>query len=60
MGTFRAISDFGLGLGPVVMGIIIPQTGYRITFLCLALICLINLSYFQFYVRKRHNKALSM
>jgi MFS family permease len=57
VGTFRAISDFGLGLGPVVMGIIIPLTGYRIMFFCLALICLINLCYFQFYVRKRRNLA---
>lgn len=57
VGTARAISDLGLGLGPVVMGIIIPLTGYRIMFLCLALICLINLCYFQFYVRKRHNGA---
>jgi MFS family permease len=43
VGTYRAIYDFGIGLGPVVMGVIIPLTGYRIMFLCLALICLINL-----------------
>jgi predicted MFS family arabinose efflux permease len=53
VGTFRAISDLGQALGPVLMGIIIPFTGYRIMFLCLALICFINLCYFQFYVRKR-------
>jgi MFS family permease len=57
VGTARAISDLGLGLGPVVMGIIIPLAGYRVMFLCLALICFINLCYFQFYVRKRHNGA---
>ena len=57
VGTFRAISDLGIGLGPVVMGIIIPLTGYRIMFLCLALICLINLCYFQFYVRRRHSMS---
>jgi predicted MFS family arabinose efflux permease len=55
VGTFRAFSDLGQALGPVIMGIIIPFTGYQIMFLCLALICLINLCYFQFYVRKRHN-----
>ena len=55
VGIFRAISDLGLGLGPVVTGIIIPFTGYPIMFLCLALICLINMSYFQFYVRKKGN-----
>jgi predicted MFS family arabinose efflux permease len=53
VGTYRAIYDFGIGLGPVVMGIIIPVTGYRIMFLCLAFISLMNLCYFQFYVRKR-------
>jgi predicted MFS family arabinose efflux permease len=55
VGTFRAISDLGFGLGPVVMGIIIPLTGYPVLFRCLALICLINLCYFQCYVRKRRN-----
>ena len=57
VGTFRAISDLGIGLGPVVMGIIVPLTGYRIMFLCLALICLINLCYFQFYVRRKKHVA---
>ena len=55
VGTYRAIYDLGIGLGPVVMGIIIPLTGYRIMFLCLAFICLVNLCYFQFYVRKMHD-----
>jgi MFS family permease len=55
VGTFRALQDLGLGLGPVVMGIIIPLTGYPVMFLCLALISLINLCYFQFYVRRRRN-----
>jgi len=51
--TFRALMDLGFGVGPMVMGLIIPITGYRTMFLCLALICLINLTYFQFYVRRR-------
>ena len=55
VGTFRALQDLGLGIGPVVMGIIIPLTGYPVMFRCLALISLINFCYFQFYVRKRHN-----
>lgn len=57
VGTFRSISDLGLALGPVIIGIIIPFTGYRIMFLCLALICLINLGHFQFYVRGRGHIA---
>jgi hypothetical protein len=42
-----------MALGPMTMGLIIPIAGYRIMFLCLAIICLINLCYFQFYVRKK-------
>ncbi len=57
IGTFRAFTDFGQALGPVIVGLIIPLTGYRIMFLCLAFICLINLTYFQFYVRKKHHAA---
>jgi MFS family permease len=53
VGTFRAISDLGSALGPVFAGVILPFTGYRMMFLSLALICLINLCYFQFYVRKK-------
>jgi MFS family permease len=53
MGTFTAITDLGVSLGPVIMGIIIHATGYPIMFLCLALTGVINLSYFYFFVRKK-------
>jgi predicted MFS family arabinose efflux permease len=53
MGTFTAISDLGVSLGPVIMGIIIHGAGYPIMFLCLALTGVINLSYFYFFVRKK-------
>ncbi|MEI9475317.1 MAG: MFS transporter [Deltaproteobacteria bacterium] len=53
MGTFLAITDLGMCLGPVIMGIIIRLTSYPIMFLCLALIGIINLNYFYFFVRKR-------
>jgi hypothetical protein len=49
--------DLGTALGPTVIGIIIPFTGYPRMFLCLAFIYLINLCYFQFYVRKRGDVA---
>ena len=58
VGTFNAFMDLGMALGPVITGIIVPLTGYPVMFLCLALICLINMGYFQFYVRKRY-KAIS-
>jgi len=53
MGTFTAISDLGLSLGPVIMGIILHSTSYPIMFLCLALTGVINLNYFYFFVRKK-------
>jgi len=53
MGTFTAITDLGVSLGPVIMGIIIHTAGYPIMFLCLALTGVINLSYFYFFVRKK-------
>jgi len=51
MGMFTAFSDLGLALGPMIMGIIIHSTSYPIMFLCLALMGIINLSYFYFFVR---------
>jgi len=53
MGTFTAISDLGLTTGPVIMGIILQSTSYPVMFLCLALMGIINLSYFYFFVRKK-------
>jgi MFS family permease len=53
MGTFTAIGDLGVGLGPVIMGIVLRLTSYPIMFLCLALIGVIDLNYFFFFVRKR-------
>jgi len=53
MGTFTAVSDLGVSLGPVIMGIIIHAAGYPVMFLCLALTGVINLSYFYFFVRRK-------
>ena len=53
IGTFTAISDLGLSLGPVIMGVVIRSTSYSIMFLCLVLTGLINLNYFYFFVRKK-------
>jgi len=52
MGTFQAITDLGISLGPVIMGMIIRTASYPIMFLCLALTGFINLNYFYFFVRK--------
>ena len=52
MGTFTAISDLGVALGPVIMGIMLRWTSYPTMFLCLSLVGVTNLSYFYFFVRK--------
>jgi MFS family permease len=52
MGTFTAIGDLGVALGPVIMGIILRLSSYPIMFLCLAFIGVINLNYFYFFVKK--------
>lgn len=55
LGTYQAFTDLGVALGPVITGMIIPLTGYRVMFLCLASLCTLNLLYFQFYVSKGPN-----
>ena len=50
VGTFRALGDSGLALGPIMMGIVIRFTNYQAMFLCLGLTALINLGYFYFFV----------
>jgi predicted MFS family arabinose efflux permease len=53
IGTFTAAGDLGIGLGPVIMGIVIHLANYPIMFLCLALTGFIDLNYFYFFVRKK-------
>jgi MFS family permease len=53
IGTYMALSDFGSGMGAVIMGIILQWTNYPIMFFCLALTGVINLLYFYFAVRKK-------
>ena len=52
IGMYMLLSDLGLGLGPVIMGLIIRLSSYSTMFLCLAFTGLINLIYFHFFVRK--------
>ena len=57
MGIFTAVDDLGVGLGPVIMGIVLRLTGYPIMFLCLAFASLINLGYFYFYAKHEAPRA---
>ncbi len=52
MGTFNALSDLGMSLGPAIMGMVIHSAGYPVMFLCLAFVGLVNLLYFFFFMRR--------
>jgi MFS family permease len=52
IGMYTLVSDFGLGLGPVIMGVVIRLSSYPTMFLCLALTGVINLIFFYFFVGK--------
>jgi MFS family permease len=53
IGMYMLLSDLGLGLGPVIMGVIIRLSSYPIMFLWLAFTGVINLIYFLLFVRKK-------
>jgi MFS family permease len=55
MGTYTAVTDLGLSLGPVIMGVVVHSTSYPTMFLCLAFTGLINLIHFYFFVLRRGN-----
>jgi MFS family permease len=57
MGTLTAMTDLGIFMGPVVMGIVIQFTSYPTMFLCLSLIGIFSLVYFQFFVRDKKAPA---
>ena len=50
--TFYAVSDIGLFLGPLIMGIVARYTGYPTMFFCLSLIGISGLFYFWYFTRK--------
>jgi MFS family permease len=52
VGTFRAVSDLGVAVGPTIAGLLLPISGYRLMFLCLAVVFLVSLCYFSIYARK--------
>jgi MFS family permease len=53
MGTLTAMTDLGIFMGPVVMGVVIQFTSYPIMFLFLSLIGIFNLIYFYLFVRDK-------
>jgi threonine/homoserine/homoserine lactone efflux protein len=53
MGTLTAMTDLGIFMGPVVMGVVIQFTSYPAMFLGLSLVGIFSLIYFQFFVREK-------
>jgi predicted MFS family arabinose efflux permease len=60
VGTYQMFMDLGLALGPAIMGMVLPLIGYPLMFFSLALLCLSNIAYFQFYVRARKTRRAGM
>jgi hypothetical protein len=46
------MGDLGLGLGPMMMGVVLSLTNFPTMFLSLALTGVIGFAYFFFFVRK--------
>jgi MFS family permease len=51
--TFYTLSDFGMFLGPPLMGAVIHYTSYPVMFFCLALVAFISLLYFWWFTRRK-------
>lgn len=51
--TFFAISDAGIFLGPLIMGVVLHYTSYSTTFLCLSLTGVISFVYFLLFTKAK-------
>jgi MFS family permease len=60
MSTFSGLADLGVGIGPMIMGVIIQRTSYPVMFFCLTLIGAMNLLYFYYTIGKRGNNVNQM
>jgi MFS family permease len=57
VGTFRAVSDLGVALGPTITGVMLPLSGYRVMFLFLAATFFVSLCYFSLYSARKRREA---
>jgi MFS family permease len=57
MGIISAMGDLGMGAGPVLMGIVLRLANFRIMFLGLAVIGLINFVYFYLLTKKARKET---
>jgi MFS family permease len=60
VGTYTALSDFGIALGPVMAGVVIRFAGYTGMFVGLILVEILNLAYFHVFVRQRGETRSSL
>jgi len=56
MGIITATSDLGMAVGPVLMGVILRFANFRIMFLSVALMSLVNLVYFYLLMKRAGRK----
>jgi MFS family permease len=60
MGTFTGLADLGVGIGPMIMGIILQWTSYPMMFFCLTLTGVINFFYFYYAIGKKEKKLVKL
>jgi len=58
LGLLSAAGDLGMVLGPTMMGIILRFTSLPEMFLCVALIGLMNFTYFYYFMKRRKKPAV--
>jgi predicted MFS family arabinose efflux permease len=56
MSTFNAVGDLGVGLGSIIMGFVLQASSYRVMFLCLTAVAILNVFYFHLLVKKTRPK----
>jgi predicted MFS family arabinose efflux permease len=56
MGTFTALADLGMGLGPMIMGSILQRTSYPVMFSCLVLTAVSSFLFYYFVVGKNQGR----
>jgi predicted MFS family arabinose efflux permease len=52
-----ALADLGVGIGPMIMGLILQRTNYPTMFIFLALIGAVNFLYFGHTIRKKRKQV---
>ena len=54
--TFYILIDTGVGVGPMILGLMVPLMGYRAMFQCMAVVALVGLAIFLVITRGRNER----